>query len=121
MGRGAGAVESATARATRLGAQGEQAVGLFGPKVGIRIPGANNLRFPDGITMTTLTEVKNVQYQGLTNQLRDYVTYSQKNKLTFDLYVRGPLYPTGQTILTGPLEAAVKAGTIRLKFIPGTF
>lgn len=115
------AEESATARAARLGAEGEQAVGLFGPKVGIRVPGANNLRFPDNLTTTTLTEVKNVASQGLTKQMRDYITISQGTGRTFELYVRGPLAPSGQTVLTGPLLDAVKAGSVNLKFIPGTF
>ncbi len=107
------AAESATVRAARLGAEGEQAVGLFGPKVGIRIPGANNLRFPDNLTTTTLTEVKNVASQGLTKQLRDYITVSQSTGRTFDLYIRP------STRLTSNLEAAVRRGEINLKYIPG--
>lgn len=107
------AAESATVRAARLGAEGEQAVGLFGPKVGIRIPGANNLRFPDNLTTTALTEVKNVASQGLTKQLRDYITVSQSTGRTFDLYVRP------STRLTSNLEAAILRGDINLKYIPG--
>lgn len=115
------AAESATARAARLGAEGEQAVGLFGPKVGIRVPGANNLRFPDNLTATTLTEVKNVASQGLTKQMRDYVTISQGTGRTFELYVRGPLATGGPTSLTKPLADAVRRGEIYLKYIPGSF
>ncbi len=107
------AAESATARAARLGAEGEAAVGLFGPKVGIRIPGANNLRFPDNLTTTTLTEVKNVASQGLTKQLRDYITVSQSTGRTFDLYVR----PSTQ--LSSNLNAAILRGDIVKKYIPG--
>jgi Restriction endonuclease fold toxin 7 len=115
------AAESATVRAVRLGAEGEQAVGLFGPKVGIRIPGANNLRFPDNLTTTTLTEVKNVASQGLTKQLRDYITVSQSTGRTFDLYVRGPLATGGRTNLTQTLADAIRRGDINLHYIPGTF
>jgi hypothetical protein len=107
------AAESATARAARLGSEGEQAVGLFGPKVGIRVPGAGNIRFPDNLTTTTLTEVKNVASQGLTKQLRDYITISQKTGRTFDLYVRPSTY------LTPKLEAAIQRGEINLHYIPG--
>lgn len=107
------AVESATARAARLGAEGEQAVGLYGPKVGIRVPGANNLRFPDNLTTTTLTEVKNVASQGLTKQLRDYITISQSTGRTFELWVRP------STHLTPKLEAAILRGDMIRRFIPG--
>ena len=105
--------ESPTARAAREGVKGEQAVGLFGPKVGIRIPGSSNLRFPDNLTLETLTEVKNVGRQGLTKQLRDYITFSKSNNLDFELYVRP------STRLTEPLEAAIRSKQITLKYIPG--
>jgi hypothetical protein len=111
------------ALARQLGVEGEQAVGITGPKVGVRIPGSNQLRFPDGLDLetNTLSEIKNVGSQGLTQQLKDYVAYSQSNGMSFDLYVRGPLSPQGQTYLTQPLADAVRAGNINLKFIPGTF
>jgi hypothetical protein len=112
---------SGTALARQLGAEGEQAVGITGPKVGIRIPGSNQLRFPDALTNTTLTEVKNVASQGLTQQLRDYLAFSESEGLDLDLYVRGSLSPKGPTYLTQPLADAVQAGRINLKFIPGTF
>jgi lipoprotein-anchoring transpeptidase ErfK/SrfK len=118
---GLNAAESALARAGRLGREGEAAVGLYGPKVGIRIPGANNMRFPDNLTTTTLTEVKNVASQGLTKQLRDYITVSQSTGRTFDLYVRGPLATGGRTDLTQPLADAIRRGDINLHYIPGTF
>jgi len=105
--------ETATARAARLGAEGEQAVGLFGPKVGIRIPGSNQLRVPDNLTTTTLTEVKNVAYQGYTRQIRDFTTYSQSKGLAFELYIRP------STRLSANLEAAVRRGEIALIYIPG--
>lgn len=107
------AAESSTARAVRLGLEGEQAVGLFGAKAGIRVPGANNLRFPDNLTTTTITEVKNVASQGLTKQLRDYITISQKTGRTFELYVRP------STFLTPKLESAIQRGEINLHYIPG--
>ncbi|MEH3101101.1 putative toxin [Sphingomonas adhaesiva] len=115
------AAETATARAARLGLEGEQAIGITGPKVGIRIPGSNRLRFPDAVDLDarTLTEVKNVGYQGYTRQLRDYVTYAQDKNLTFNLYVRDATSPLGQTRLSTPLADAVRRGEIVLKSIPG--
>ncbi|RYZ75724.1 MAG: hypothetical protein EOP06_32045 [Proteobacteria bacterium] len=114
------AAETSTARATRLGTEGERAVGLLGPKVGIRIPGANNLRFPDNLTATTLTEVKNVRKQGFTGQLRDYVNYSKANNLDLDLFVRGSLHSQGPTTFTKPLADAIRRGDITPRYIPGT-
>ncbi|MFS0737717.1 putative toxin [Sphingomonas sp. 1P06PA] len=94
-----------------------------GPKVGIRILGSNQLRFRDAIDLkgARLIESKNVAYQGYTRQLRDYAAYANYKEFTFELYVRGPLHPSGQTILSGPLEAAIRSGIIKPKFIPGTF
>jgi RHS repeat-associated protein len=103
---------SGTALARQLGQAGEDAVGITGPKVGIQIPGSGITRFPDQLTSTTLTEVKNVQNLSFTQQLQDYSSYAQQNSLQFNLYVR----PT--TTLTGPLQNAVNSGQINLFFIP---
>ena len=84
-----------------------------GPKTGIRIPGTNQLRFPDALTDTTLTEVKNVAYQSYTQQLRDYATFAAQNWLDFQLWVRP------STGLSGPLMDAINSGDIILNFIPG--
>jgi hypothetical protein len=70
-------------------------------------------RFPDQLTSTTLTEVKNVQSLSFTKQLRDYSAFAQQNGLQFNLYVR----PT--TTLSGPLQSAVSNGEINLFLIPG--
>lgn len=73
----------------RVGAQGEAAVRAqfdIGPKVMINVDG--QVRFPDGLNDTNLSEVKNVARLSLTRQLRSYVTYSQRNGLQFDIYVR---------------------------------
>jgi hypothetical protein len=40
---------------------GEDAVGITGPKTAIEIPGSGQIRIPDALTDTTLTEVKNVR------------------------------------------------------------
>lgn len=119
VGKALGAVgsvgETVTARAARLGAEGERSVGLFGPKVGIRIPGNNRLRIPDNLDQTTRTliEVKNVASQSYTRQLRDFAAYSQSKGLTFELYVR-PSTRVSNTILQ-----AQARGELILKYIPG--
>jgi len=101
------------ARARQLGQAGEEAVGIMGPKVGIRVPGTNQLRFPDALTNTTLTEVKNVGSLSYSQQLRDYATYCQQNGLRYELWVRP------STRLSGPLLEARDAGQIMIKYIPG--
>lgn len=104
---------AAMAKVARVGKEGEAAVGLIGPKKGIRIPGANNLRFPDGLTQTTLSEVKNVAKQGYTKQIKDYVAFSKANGLTFDLYVRP------STKISSQLNRAILRGDINKRYIPG--
>ena len=81
---------SSTALARQLGRAGEEAVGITGPKTGIRIPGSDRLRFPDALNLETktLTEVKNVGSLSYIQQLRDYAAYAQQNKLRFELWVR---------------------------------
>jgi hypothetical protein len=104
---------SGTALARQLGQAGEDAVGITGPKTAIEIPGSSQIRIPDALTDTTLTEVKNVGSLSYTQQLQDFTTYSQANGLNFELWVR----PSTQ--LSGPLQQAIANGQIALKFIPG--
>jgi hypothetical protein len=104
---------SGTALARSLGQAGEDAVGITGPKVSIEIPGSGQIRIPDALTDTTLTEVKNVGSLSYTQQLQDFTTYSQANGLDFQLYVRP------STELSGPLQQAITNGQINLNFIPG--
>jgi len=103
-----------TALARQLGQEGEQAVGITGPKVGIEMP-SGVTRFPDQFDAATnvLDEVKNVQSQSYTQQLRDYTAFTQQNGGTFNLWVR----PSTQ--LSGPLQQAINDGLINLKYIPG--
>ena len=111
---GAGSAElSGTALAQSLGQAGEDAVGIAGPKVSIEIPGSGQIRIPDALTESTLTEVKNAGSLSFTQQLRDFTTYSQAKGLDFQLYVR----PSTQ--LSGPLQQAITSGQIKLNFIPG--
>jgi hypothetical protein len=63
----------------RKGQAGENAVRNavdIGPKSQFSINGRH--RIADGLNLTsgTITEVKNVQYQGLTTQIQDYIDYA---------------------------------------------
>ncbi|MNO01150.1 hypothetical protein D3C81_2212200 [compost metagenome] len=53
-----------------------------------------------------LTEVKNVKYQGLTNQIKDFVLYSEQKGLTMNLITRT------NTIISGPLQKYIDDGKI---------
>ena len=72
-------------------------------------------RIADGMTRTTVSEVKNVGYQAYTQQLKDYVTFSIDTNRQFFLHVRGGANPT---TLSTPLKEAVGLGQITLRDIP---
>ena len=106
-------VKQSTATARSLGIAGEKAVGIGSKR---RIPsftGTEKYRIPDGLTSTTLTEVKNVKHLSLTRQLRDFHMYSKKNGLQFELYTRL------STTYSGPLQNLINQGSIIVKDIPG--
>lgn len=101
------------AQVVRTGHTAEEAVRAaydIGEKVPIVINGKT--RIPDGMTATTITEVKNVARLSYTKQLRDLAEYARKTGRRFDLYVRR------DTVLSGPLQEAVEQGLIHLRFIP---
>ena len=85
----------------------------IGPKATVVVGGRT--RILDGLNAQAVSEVKNVSYQAYTQQLRDSLLYAQQNGLRFDLYVRVGANPT---ILSGPLETAIRSGDITLKAIP---
>lgn len=102
----------------RVGQAGEDAVRSaydIGPKVKIDVAGTK--RIPDGLTPSTLSEVKNVGSLSYTRQLRDYVQFAQGTGRRVDLYVRGGRSPTN---LSGPLRDALSDPSvpIRLRRIP---
>jgi RHS repeat-associated protein len=96
------------------GQAGERAVREFydiGEKIPIRVNGRT--RIPDGLTASTLSEVKNVESLSYTQQLRDFAQYGQNTQRTFYLYV------PPSTRLSQPLQQAIGAGApITLRFIP---
>jgi RHS repeat-associated protein len=96
-----------------VGQTGEAAVrgvANIGPKVEISING--RIRIPDGLTTAVLSEVKNVKYLGMTRQLRDFAAFARQAGLQFELWVRTT------TKLSGPLQAEVTSGRIKLRPIP---
>lgn len=98
----------------QIGQAGEAAVKAafdIGEKQKFMINGRK--RIPDGITSTTLSEVKNVAKLSFTRQLRDFADIAAQQGLQYDLYIRP------STELSGPLMEAIEAGTINVNFIPG--
>jgi hypothetical protein len=95
-------------------AGGEDAVrGAYDIGRKIKVDVAGRKRIPDGLTPTTVSEVKNVGSLSYSQQLRDLAQYAQQTGRSFDLYVR----PT--TRLSGPLQrASGRGGPINLRFIP---
>jgi RHS repeat-associated protein len=73
---------------------------------------AGRRRIADGMTATTLSEVKNVRVLSYTQQLRDYVTYASATNRTVHLYTRP------DTRLSRPLWEAIRNGLMVLRYIP---
>ena len=97
-----------------LGKLGEQLSGLI--KNTERIPSATNTanyRIPDGLNHVTqtLSEVKNVNYQSFTNQLKDSLIHAQNTGYKFDLITRP------STTISGPLQSVINSGSITHKFL----
>ena len=99
----------------RMGQVGEvavRAVANIGPKAGFTVQNRNRIADGLNLALKTVSEVKNVAYQGLTLQIRDYIAFAGANGLTFNLYVR-----QGATI-SRPLQDAAAAGLVRIHGIP---
>jgi restriction endonuclease fold toxin 7 of polymorphic toxin system len=95
----------------QTGQAGENAAGITKNTDSIQINGRT--RIPDELNDTTLGEVKNVGYQYLSTQLKDFLAYAQQNSLNFNLYVRA------STRLSGPLQDLVDSGQInRVDILP---
>jgi hypothetical protein len=97
----------------RVGQAGEDAVRAeydIGTKQTISVNGRD--RIPDGLTDTTLSEVKNVKSLSFSSQLRDFADYAKAHGLKYDLYVR----PT--TTFSGPLTQAITDHVIDIEYIP---
>jgi hypothetical protein len=108
-GRGGAGVGGARA----LGQAGEAAADIV--KNTTRIPSATGTaayRIPDGLTSTTLTEVKNVGRLSLTNQIRDFAAGAKESGVSFDLIVRKT------TEITKRLREFIATEGIIIKFLP---
>lgn len=88
----------------KAGEAAVRAIENIGSKRTILIAG--RARIPDGLTETTLNEVKNVFSLSLTQQLKDDIAYAADHSLKFQLWVRP------STILSPPLKNAIAAGQI---------
>jgi hypothetical protein len=70
------------------------------------------VRIPDGLTDSTVSEVKNVANQSFTQQLRDYSDFAQQTGRSFDLYM------TPTTNISGPLQDVIDSGLMNRLHIP---
>jgi hypothetical protein len=96
-------------RSVGLGREGERAVA--GDQNTRRIESASgtaDFRLPDRLTSESIGEIKNVKRLGLTKQLRDYIAFSKRLGIPFDLTVRE------NTRIYTPLQRAIDSGDIRL-------
>ena len=82
-----------------IGKAGERMAGID-PSAKTKIQVNGRTRIPDGLSNTTLTEVKNAKYVSNTQQLRDFATYAKTGGRNLDLvlYVR-PTTKVSQTVL----------------------
>jgi RHS repeat-associated protein len=102
-------------RSTRTRLVGRSGESTFTRATGIvkntrRISVQGRVRIPDAWdeAAKVLYEVKNVRTQSYTQQLRDVVAWAKANDYTVELWTRNT------TILSGPLEDAIRAGDIKL-------
>ncbi len=104
-------VVTSTGTARILGEVGEQTAGVLKNTTRIdSLTGTANFRIPDQLIpeQNLISEVKNVAYQSLTNQLKDFTLYAQKMSYSFELFVRE------NTRLSQPLKDAIETGKIIL-------
>ncbi|MGW6130131.1 putative toxin [Cellulomonas sp. NPDC055163] len=104
-------VHNAAGRAAcEVGKAGEVAAGIRKNNASITVNGRS--RTPDELDLGRgiIGEVKNVKYQHLSTQIKDYLDYAKKHRLQMHLYVRRG---TG-TRLSRPLQAKVDSGAIQL-------
>jgi RHS repeat-associated protein len=104
-----------------VGQSGEaavQSVYNIGDRYAFNVSGQD--RISDGyIEDESVSEVKNVAYQGLTSQMKDYLTLGAQEDIDVNLYVRGP-NASVPTTLSAPLQQQIDDGNINLFYIPGT-
>jgi hypothetical protein len=107
-------VQTGTTLARALGQVGEQTAGIT--KNTQRIPsstGTASYRIPDQLLpdQRLISEVKNVSKFSLTNQLRDFIAYAEKNKYVFELWTRA------STTFSAPLQKLIDEGKIIQRII----
>ena len=104
----------AMAAARKAGKIGENLAGIVKNTTRIdSITGTATFRVPDELSSAFLREIKNVKYQPLTNQIKDYLLFCKREGLQFILETR-----TGKIEdLSGPLRKLVESGDIILRKI----
>lgn len=109
----AGAAPKGMEAVRRLGTEGEAAAGITKNTQRIEsLSGTARYRIPDELSPTTLREVKNVARLDFDAQIRDSLHYAIMTNREMVLVVRRT------TQLSQPLQDAVRAGWIRLEFLP---
>lgn len=102
----------------RKGQEGENAVRSvydIGEKTSVKIKGTDRTRIFDGLNKSAVTEIKNVNRQSFTLQIKDSMKYALENDLDFHLYIRGD----GGTRLSGPLEEMMSSiARFEIRYIP---
>ena len=69
------------------------------------------LRYPDFVNEDILKEVKNVNRQGLTVQLKDYIHFTKEKNIPMELYIRD------NTKLSQPLQKAIVDNKIDVRYL----
>jgi Restriction endonuclease fold toxin 7/Pretoxin HINT domain len=97
-------VHNAPLGCVAVGKAGEALAGVTAAKTGIKsVLNPGRWRFPDDLSIPgILKEVKNVKYQGLTSQIRDYIEIAKTTGRTMELWVRTG---TGTTLSKNLLDA----------------
>lgn len=96
--------------ARTLGRAGESAAGITKNTERIEsLTGTAKFRIPDELSNKVLREVKNVEEQALTHQIRDFLLHAEQQGLKFDLVVRK------NTQVTRPLQELIDQGRINLQ------
>lgn|SRR5574337_2138222 len=83
-----------------------------------RVPSATRTakyRIPDVLTDTELVEIKNVQYQAMTNQLKDFLTYCAGSNRRLVLCIRD------DARLSAEITSCIERGEIELRPVGAAF
>lgn len=98
-----------------IGSWAEKATGMDKPGEKQSFEGASGtMREADKMTKTTVHETKNVKYQHLSTQIKDYIKFASDKGQKFILWLRG------DTKVSKQLQEQINNGAVKRKKIPGT-